>query len=536
MVAASASAQPTYDTLRLERVVTGLNNPLWVTHAPGSPERLFIVEQRDSEAVGRIKVLDMASGELLETPFLEVPGVTTGFEQGLLGLAFHPDYPANGQFFVYYTTTDADVNPVSPHGVSRVERYTVFENGDRADPESAQTILTFPQPFSNHNGGWMAFGPDGFLYVGVGDGGAGNDPRNAAQSLVDDPETEDGNEGLLGKMLRLDVDADTFPDDPLRNYGIPPDNPFASGSGAPEIWAYGLRNPWRPSFDRETGDLWIADVGQNSWEEINFQPASSAGGENYGWRALEGSHDNEAVDDAPPSPRVDPVWEYDRDEGQSITGGYVYRGEAMPWLQGTYIYGDFATAFVRGFRLENGRPTEHHDWTATLTSSLPDGQSLDSIASFGEDAAGELYVVDLDGDIFRLTQKPYLLWQNRFFSEAELAAGELSAPDADPDGDGANNGVEYVLRGDPRQRDRPHEAALEVVQADGDRYLQAAWDLNPQAWGDYTLSVERSDNLVEYQEGELTIVEESPTRFQVRSNTPIGEESQFLRLDVELKE
>jgi glucose/arabinose dehydrogenase len=352
----------------LEPVANGFTRPLYLTHAGDGSGRLFVVEQG-----GAIWVLQ--DGQRLEAPFLDVSdrispeALGTGYtERGLLGLAFHPDYAENGVFFIDYTDRN---------GSSVIARYTVSaEDPDRADPASEQQLLVVEQPYANHNGGHLAFGPDGYLYVAMGDGGSGGDPQNNAQNLGT----------LLGAILRLDVSAED-------GYAIPDDNPFASTDNArPEIWAWGLRNPWRFSFDRETGDLYIADVGQNEWEEVNFQPADSPGGENYGWRPYEGSQIYSG--EQPASEPVMPIAEYSHSGtgGCSITGGYVYRGEAIPALAGTYFYGDWCSGTIWSARQADSGAW---DVQAALESGL-------SISSFGEDEAGELYVIDYDsGEISR---------------------------------------------------------------------------------------------------------------------------------------
>ena len=253
--------------LSTKLVVSGSSIPVFVTAPPKDSKRLFVVEKG-----GRIRIFDLIAGSLLPTPFLALTDLSSGDEQGLLGLAFHPKFETNGLFYVNFTDGS---------GATNVREYRVSAgNPNVANPTSARTLLIIPQPFANHNGGWIAFGPDELLYIAMGDGGSANDPGNRAQNLGE----------LLGKMLRIDVNGDDFPTEPGRNYKIPPTNPFVGKPGArPEIWAYGLRNPWRCSFDRKTGDLYIADVGQGSREEINFQPAASKGGENYGWRFEEGT-------------------------------------------------------------------------------------------------------------------------------------------------------------------------------------------------------------------------------------------------------
>jgi cysteine-rich repeat protein len=378
-VCAGVKGKPGMDVAAV-RVAEGLTSPLYVTSPPLDPARAFILEQK-----GTVRILK--SGQLLPTPFLDIRDrVDCCGERGLLGLAFHPDYERNGRFFVDYTNRDGD---------TVIARYGVGPDPDQADAASEKILLRIDQPFSNHNGGQVAFGPDGFLYVGMGDGGAENDPRNRAQS----------DDTLLGKLLRLDVDVDEPP-----YYAIPSDNPAAErGRLFGSIWAKGLRNPFRFSFDRATGDLYIGDVGQDEFEEVDVQPAASGGGENYGWRIFEG---DTCFEPAPlpecPDPALagitQPVLVYDHSDGCSITGGYVYRGCALPDLRGTYFYGDFCSAIVRSFVLDGNRATEQRDWTADL--HLAEGSDIYSISSFGEDARGELYIVDYDdGEVFKL--EPY---------------------------------------------------------------------------------------------------------------------------------
>ncbi|MDP2300192.1 MAG: PQQ-dependent sugar dehydrogenase, partial [Actinomycetota bacterium] len=297
--------------------------------------------------------------------------VSTESEQGLLGIAFSPSFAEDGVFVASYTRAD---------GTSVLSRFLV--SGETADPASEQVLLTQAQPFKNHNGGMIAFGPDGYLYYGLGDGGSGGDPQGNGQDLST----------LLGTIMRLDVlrDGDMSATTP---YGIPDDNPFVGRSDArPEIWAWGLRNPWRFSFDSQTGDLWIGDVGQSAWEEIDFQPADSAGGENYGWNLLEGTHPYPPDAAMRAGDFTAPIVEYDRDAGKSVTGGYVYRGTAIPGLAGTYLYGDFVDGRIWALvRTEDG----------TVENRLL-AQTHFQISSFGEDDMGELYVVDFAGGIYRL--------------------------------------------------------------------------------------------------------------------------------------
>jgi glucose/arabinose dehydrogenase len=368
-------------TLTTTRVAQGLTLPLFVVAPPGDTDRLFIVEQRSGTS-GRIKILNLHTGTVNATPFLTVNGVSTGNEQGLLGLAFHPDYAANGFFYVNFTDSA---------GTTIIRRYMVSANPDVADPNSAYPILSISQPYSNHNGGWIAFGPDGYFYAGMGDGGSAGDPQDRAQDLNQ----------LLGKMLRINVNSDGFPLDPNTNYAIPPSNPFVGLPGNDAIWAYGLRNPWRPSFDRLTGDLYIADVGQGAWEEVDFQPASSSGGENYGWHCFEGNAPYDPNDCPPASPLVFPIYTYSHAGGNcSITGGYVYRGSQICDLQGTYFFADYCSNNIWSFRYDGANLTDFRNRTAELAPG--GGLSITSITSFGEDAAGELYVCDQGGEVFKI--------------------------------------------------------------------------------------------------------------------------------------
>jgi glucose/arabinose dehydrogenase len=331
--------------------------PVGVAHAGDNTGKLYVVEQG-----GRIRLID--NGTLLAAPFLDISArVVSGGEQGLLGLAFPPGHAASGRFYVNYTRIS--------DGATVIARYQRTTDPDVADPNSEAVLLTVPQPFANHNGGQLAFGPDGFLYIGMGDGGSGGDPQNNAQNPA----------SLLGKMLRIDVESAP---DPGLAYAIPATNPFAQTTGfRGEIWALGLRNPWRFSFDRLTGDLYIGDVGQGSFEEVDFQAAGSAGGENYGWRIMEGAH---CFDPATCSQvgLVLPVAEYDHGQGCSITGGFVYRGQAFPALQGFYLYADFCSG--RFWSLKRDGPA----WQNSVLLVEPH-----SISSFGEDEAGNLYAADL---------------------------------------------------------------------------------------------------------------------------------------------
>ena len=345
-------------TLDLLPVVSGLSGTVAITHSGDGSGRLFITLKS-----GQVRIHDGQA--LLATPFLDIsPLLSTGGEQGLFSIAFHPDYPTNGFFFVNYTDTS---------GNTVIARYSASADPNIAAPASAVIILTVSQPFDSHNGGQLQFGPDGYLYIGMGDGGSGGDPLNNAQNPG----------SLLGKMLRIDVNG-ALP------YAIPADNPFSN-----EIWASGLRNPWRFSFDRLTGDLFIADVGQSNREEVNFQAAGSAGGENYGWRLMEGTACFNPAQNCNDGSLTLPIVEYDHNQGDcSITGGYRYRGTLFPGLQGTYFYGDLCTGKISGAVQTAG------GWTSELL--LDTGLT---VTTFGEDENGEVYVGDFSGGmVYRIVE------------------------------------------------------------------------------------------------------------------------------------
>jgi glucose/arabinose dehydrogenase len=348
-------------------VTDGLTRPLYVTHA--GDDRLFIVEQP-----GLIRIIE--DGVLLATPFFDIRDRvgSSSNEQGLLGLAFHPAYaepgdPGQGVFFVDYT--DKVGNTV-------VSQFSAMGDPDSnaADPTSEIVLLTQAQPYPNHNGGLLKFGPDNYLYIGLGDGGSAGDPINSGQRL----------DTWLGKILRIDVSkADG-------TYVIPPNNPFVGDEGAlPEIWAYGVRNPWRFSFDQATGAMFMGDVGQNQWEEINYSPAGESGG-NFGWKIMEAGHCYEAAD-CDQDGLVMPIFEYDHTQGCSVTGGYVYRGDRFPALRGNYFFADYCLGTI--WRLA---PDGNGRWAPAM---LLDSELV--ISSFGEDVNGELYVTDhARGAIYRL--------------------------------------------------------------------------------------------------------------------------------------
>ncbi len=390
-------AQP---EMNFELVATGFSLPTDIAHA--GDERLFVVEKG-----GKIRILDK-NKEILPSPFLDItPKVNSvANERGLLGLAFHPEYSSNGWFFVHYNNAS---------GNTQISRFSVSnDDPNKADPESEISILEVDQPYNNHNGGDLNFGPDGYLYIGLGDGGAANDPQRFSQN---------GNE-LLGKMLRIDVSSgDT--------YTIPESNPFVNDPDVlDEIWATGLRNPWRFSFDRQTGDLWIGDVGQNNVEEISFQAANSQGGENYGWVCFEGNREN--IDDGCDEDELTyPIFQYTVSEGRSITGGYVYRGNTYPDLKGYYLLADFVTnRFWTIKQEENG----------SFSSTALGKQSLGSVSTFGEDVNGELFLASYSGGaIFQVTTdnpvtppppspEPKTIRLANFFLEGfyDIASGEMT--------------------------------------------------------------------------------------------------------------
>jgi glucose/arabinose dehydrogenase len=339
--------------------VSGLSSPIDIQNA--GDDRLFVVEQ-----AGLIRII--RDGELLPKPLLDIRDRvnTNGSERGLLGLAFHPNYQNNGLFFVNYTGAG---------GATHIARFTITDDPDQADASSEVDLLQVSQPYANHNGGGLAFGPDGYLYLGLGDGGSAGDPQGNAQRV----------DTFLGKLLRLNVDS-------AEPYAIPPDNPFAGGGGLPEIWAYGLRNPWRFSFDFPTGQLFIGDVGQGNWEEIDWLPPGSPAPANFGWNLREGAHDYRGGS-APDL--IDPLTEYSHAEGCAVTGGVVVRDPGLPEWQGVYVYGDYCSGNIWGLLQGGG------GW---LTDRLYD--TTFSITSFGADNQGSVFLTDYAGALYRLQPKP----------------------------------------------------------------------------------------------------------------------------------
>ena len=353
----------------MQQVASGLDFPVFVTAPSGDNTRLFVVEK-----TGRIRIVK--NGSVLSEPFLNVSGkISNGGEQGLLGLAFHPEYAGNGRFVVNYTDTNGD---------TRIAVYRVSSNPDVADPASEQIVLTVDQPYSNHNGGMVVFGPDGKLYIGMGDGGSGGDPQNNGQNR----------NALLGKLLRVELNG-------AGQLSVPADNPFVGQAGMRgEIWSYGLRNPWRFSFDRETRDLYLGDVGQNAHEEIDVSGSATQFGKgvNFGWRIMEGSACYSPSSGCDGNGLALPVIDYGHGDGCSVTGGYVYRGADVSAIKGLYFYADYCSGWIRSFRWNGSAAVDRRDWPALD----PGGQ----ITSFGEDARGELYVVVSSGKVFRFVAQP----------------------------------------------------------------------------------------------------------------------------------
>ena len=377
-----AAASPSASGLELTEIASGLSGPIYVTQAPGDDTRLFIVEKP-----GRVLIL--RDGVVEATPFLDIePAVSEQSgavaEMGLLGFAFHPNYQDTGRFYVYYSTL------INGAHFSRVARYTVSSDPDLADASSEQVLFELSQPESNHNGGDLEFGRDGFLYIGLGDGGGAGDNHGTTgngQNL----------NTLLGKILRIDVDGTGA--GPNSAYAIPDGN-LESGAALDEIWSYGLRNPWRFSFDACKGDMYIADVGQENLEEIDFEPALTSG-RNYGWRLMEGGacYNPGSGCNASTQNLTPPIASYDHGVGLSITGGYVYRGRAIPNLRGTYLYADYVSHRFFALRVNNGQLAgQPQEITGELN---PGGQEL-SVSSFGQDNAGELYVVSLGGSVYKI--------------------------------------------------------------------------------------------------------------------------------------
>jgi hypothetical protein len=374
------------EAFRLRRVASGLSQPLFLLGRGDGSNRVFIVEK-----AGQVEILNLTTGLLNTTPFIDLTGVIDpSGEQGLLGMALAPDFATSRTFYVHLNNLNGD---------TEIRRYrTQTANPDLADTSTADVIFTATQPAAtNHKGGWIGLGPDNLLYIALGDGGGGNDPFGNGQNL----------NSLLAKILRIDPSSDSFPSDPLRDYAIPPSNPFASGGGAPETLAYGLRNPFRASFDRATGNLYIGDVGQNAIEEISLiRPGDT--GLNFGWPILEGTRVNMTGSTAGMTP---PIAEYGHGtgtrQGNSVTGGYVYRGP-VDALQGQYVFADFVSDNVWSIAASSvaqGTTIASSAFTIQTTAFAPDIGTMDNIASFGEDDAGNLYVVGIDGEVFLMERQ-----------------------------------------------------------------------------------------------------------------------------------
>lgn len=452
------------------RIAT-VSTPLYVTHAPGDETRLFITER-----TGGIRIFDLQTQQLLPTPFLSVSGVDAAGEGGLLGLAFHPNYATNGKFYVHVTVDNGGIRidgQTSPFS-SVIREYTRSASNPNVADTTSRTILSVVQPYDNHNAGWLDFNPalaEGqpqYLYVAMGDGGSGGDPHNNGQRIENE---------LLGKMLRIDVDGDDFPTDANRNYAIPPTNPFVGRTGDDEIWSYGLRNPFRNGFDRQTGDLWIGDVGQGNREEINRQPADSPGGENYGWDVCEGAATSTACNSLKANPAnnvVDPVYDYSHNgsgpsatnfQGNSVTGGTVYRGPD-PELQGDYFFADFVSN--RYWRFDPASPRS----TVELINSRLFGTEpvAGGPTSFGQDALGNLYFTTIGGGVFRINTNAlspgdyngdgdvdgddYQAWVTDFGTAADRSDGN---------GDGLVDAADYTVWRDNADPGQPGVSDAQLV-------------------------------------------------------------------------
>jgi glucose/arabinose dehydrogenase len=368
---------PLQAAIKVEQVTVGFERPVWAGVPKGVSGKLWVMEQG-----GKVWIVDQKDGSRATEPFLDVSADITcgGGEEGLLGLAFAPDFITTGRFYVNYTDKEKQ---------TRIVRFTSHD-GLHTAHSTEEVLMKYPSEFENHNGGWLAFGPDGKLYIGNGDGGSGDDPNNHGQAI----------DSLLGKILRIDVSA-------KKGYLIPDDNPFLRRKIAcPEIWASGVRNPWRCSFDRKTGDFWIGDVGQNRLEEINYMPAGKASGANFGWRVREANMQNPNPEIGGPKPQdaIDPIYTYKHgagnNEGQSVTGGYVYRGPIKE-LQGRYVFGDYQSARIWSFKRKNNQASEFTDHTTELQ---PKNGHINLISSFAEDDEGNLYVIDHTGPIYKIVE------------------------------------------------------------------------------------------------------------------------------------
>jgi glucose/arabinose dehydrogenase len=375
-----ASLSASNAELNVKLVSNGFERPVWAGTAKGIEDKIWVMEQ-----VGKVWIVDLKTGEREKEPFLDIEGIVSraANEEGLLGLAFAPDFQKSGRYYVNYTDK-------TPEKLTRIVRF-ISKDLKSTKPDSGEILMKYPSEASNHNGGWVGFGPDNMLYIANGDGGSANDPHKHGQAL----------DTYLGKILRIDVSAQT-------GYKVPPDNPFVDDKAAkPEIWAYGLRNPWRCSFDRTTGDFWIGDVGQNKWEEVDFMPSGKGSGANYGWSLREGDKETPQKGTGGPSPvgSVEPIYTYDHggkeNQGFSVTGGYLYRG-TIKELRGRYVFGDYQNPRIWSFVVKNGKISDFKDHTKSLQ---PEGGKINLIASFAEDNDGEIYVIDHTGPIYKIVER-----------------------------------------------------------------------------------------------------------------------------------
>jgi glucose/arabinose dehydrogenase len=538
-----ASAQLGPGKLVAKRLVTGLARPVFVTSPPGDTNRLFIVEKRFSTGnTGRIRIFDKSTDTLLATPFLSIPGVNTGNEEGLLGLAFHPDYATNGLLYVFFS------DDVSTNRTTRIVEYQAstlpYSTATTAGVVREIMQIPLPNANSNHNGGWLGFHPlatgaaKTYLYISVGDGGGGNDNATGHTDLIGNGQDK---ASLLGKILRIDVTGDAFPGNANNNYTIPLTNPLVGDGGGvrEEIWAYGLRNPWRCGFDSQTGDFYIADVGQNAREEIDVQPALAFSGgtpvaPNYGWRLREGeiatpTPTGSPVGGAPPADQGEPLLDYpagsppsgtDETEsttnggefrGDSISGGAVYRG-AIQWLQGLYFVSDFVSTGFWSLRYNTGTSTvsETIQWSGTPGASIfavdPPSATFNNYASISEAADGELYICtqpqnggsgnDTAGTVFVLTQDPFFLYRSSHYTLAELNNDAISGIAADSDKDGKTTIEEFVVNTDPTVPDSPLPLGTSVAPDGGaDEFLTMTLTIDPDAADSVDIVGETSPDL-----------------------------------------
>ncbi len=473
-IAAFSASPSAAVNLSATRVASGLVRPTFVTAPPGDTSRLFILEQWS----GNVLILDLATQTLRPQPFITQPNISLGTEQGLLGMAFHPDYPATPYVYLSYTRSN---------GANRITRYTVSSNPDSLDFSTALHVLTVPQPAADQNGGWIGFGPEGFLYIAIGDGGGLGDDDPGHDPLVGNGQSLTTR---LAKILRIDVDGGS-------PYVVPPSNPFfAMGSPSNEIWAYGLRNPWRVAFDRMTGDMYVADVGASAREEVDFRAAAAPGGANFGWREFQGSQIFNCPGPCDSTGHVRPIHEYLHSAPEqpcAIIGGYVYRGSAIPSLAGHYFFGDLCSNQIWTLRVVGGVATDLQDRTADIAP----GGLLDiiGITSFGEDAAGEIYVCDnADGEVWKIIQDPTSV------SPGDGSGVALGAAWPNPSG----GGVRFAIRLESRAETRVavHDLTGRRIRRIADESFAAgshtlAWDGRDEsgaavAAGVYLLRVENA--------------------------------------------